>query len=158
MAPRPRWWLWTLWGYAPTPTLYVELSHEPLDRVAHALAAHEGELARSAYIRALRARPESRRCSAQRPFSAGAPAPTRRRAEVLTELISDRSSGWPLAEPRRPTCRCCWPARVASDWTSANGSGPPVLGPPLGRGPFALARVERPSMTRATPWSSPRDS
>jgi hypothetical protein len=99
-AVRPRWWMWTLWGHAPTPTLFVDLDEPILERAADALAAHRGELARADYIRLLRARAEvASVLGAEQVFGWGSPRRHAAYAEILTEVLSDRG-GWPLANAR----------------------------------------------------------
>lgn len=99
---RPRWWMWNLWADAPTPTLYVELGPTILERAAHGLAAHRGELERNAYQRLLYARSQvAAVLGVERVFGWGTSAPAAQCAEILTEVLSDRSEQWPLALPRR---------------------------------------------------------
>ncbi len=101
LSVRPRWWMWTLWGHAPTPSLLVELDESLLERTAHALAAHRGELARTPYDRLLRARAElAAVLGSEQVFGWGSAGPSVPYAEVLTELLTDRGD-WPLAGPRR---------------------------------------------------------
>lgn len=98
---RPRWWIWTLWGHAPTPSLFVELDEAVLERTSHALGAHRGELARAPYERLLRARAEVVAVlGSEQVFGWGSPGPRAAYAEILTELLTDRGD-WPLAGPRR---------------------------------------------------------
>ena len=100
---RPRWWIWTLWGHAPTPSLFVELDERVLARAADALDAHRGELARTAYARLLRARAEVAAVGGgEQVFGWGNASTGAAYAEVLTELLTDRG-GWLLARPRRPS-------------------------------------------------------
>lgn len=101
LSVRPRWWMWTLWGHAPTPSLLVELDEQLLGRTSHALAAHRGELARTPYDRLLRARAEvAAVLGSEQVFGWGAAGPPVPYAEILTELLTDRGD-WPLAGPRR---------------------------------------------------------
>jgi LmbE family N-acetylglucosaminyl deacetylase len=100
-GPRPRWWIWHLWGEAALPTLYVSLQTSVLDRVADALRHHAGELARADYQRLVHARAEAEAVlGAERVFGWGAPATGAARAELLTEILTDRGAGWPLAAAR----------------------------------------------------------
>jgi len=104
-AVAPRWWIWTLWGHAPTPSLFVELDDRVLRELERALAAHHGELARAPYGRLLRARAEAAAVlGAEQVFGWGAAGPRATYAEVLTELLTDRG-GRPLARPRALVAR-----------------------------------------------------
>jgi LmbE family N-acetylglucosaminyl deacetylase len=51
-----RWWAWGLWADLPAPTLLVPFDADRLAAVAHALAAHEGEVERNDYVGLLEAR------------------------------------------------------------------------------------------------------
>lgn len=93
-------WLWSLWGSSALPTLVVELTDERLDEIAHALAAHEGELARVDFSRLIRSRAALEGVAgAERVFGFGAPALPFASAELLTEvqLVDGR---FHLCEPR----------------------------------------------------------
>jgi LmbE family N-acetylglucosaminyl deacetylase len=101
---RPRWWMWELWSSLPAPTLYLGVPPRVLERAEWVLAAHLGELERSDYQRALRARAQvSAVLGAERVFGWGTPGTGDEYAEVLMEILCDEHDGWPLAEPRRFT-------------------------------------------------------
>ncbi|HEX8160212.1 MAG TPA: PIG-L family deacetylase [Solirubrobacteraceae bacterium] len=105
-GPRPRWWIWHLWGHAALPTLYVPLEPGVFDRVVDALRHHAGELARADYQRLVHARSEADAVlGAERVFGWGARAVGAARAELLTEILTDRDAAWPLA-----AARCLHPA------------------------------------------------
>jgi LmbE family N-acetylglucosaminyl deacetylase len=100
--PRPRWWMWHLWGEAALPTLYVPLTADRLDRVIDALRHHAGELARADYERLVHAHAEAAAVlGAERVFGWGTKTTGAIRAELLTEILTDRAAGWPLAAPRQ---------------------------------------------------------
>ncbi len=93
-------WLWGLWSEPALPSLALELTDARLDEIEHALAAHEGELARTDFRRLLRARADV--CGvigAERIYGFGAPALPFGRAELLTEVALE-SGRWRLCEPR----------------------------------------------------------
>lgn len=99
---RPRWWLWNLWGDATPPTLLVELDEDVVGRAAHALAAHEGELARNDYRALLELRTAMHAITGpERVLGFGSPSPHAARSEVFCELLTDTGTDWPLAAARR---------------------------------------------------------
>ena len=98
---RPRWWIWELWSSLPVPTLYVPVPDVTAERVDRVLQAHRGELARSDYRRALRARGElAAVLGAERVFGWGTDGTGDEYAEILMEVLCDRGE-WPLAAARR---------------------------------------------------------
>lgn len=132
---RPRWWIWTLWGYAPTPSLFIELDDAVVARAAGALEAHRGELARTAYGRLLRARAEvAAVLGSEQVFGWGSAGTGATHAELLTELLTDRG-GWLLARPRRPSFDDALAGAESrgvdlGDWLRAPGRRTALLGPP----------------------------
>ena len=133
-AVRPRWWIWTLWGHAPTPSLFVPLDDRVMQRTADALAAHRGELARTEYGRLLRARSEvAAVAGAEQVFGWGAAGERTAYAEVLTELLTERG-GWLLARPRRPGFGDALAGAQSRgvdlcDWLQAPGTRTAILDP-----------------------------
>ena len=108
----PRWWMWSLWGGLPLPTLGTAFDAARLEEVLTALAAHRGELERCDYRRLVRSRAEMSASLAPElliGFGA-ASAGDVSYAELLTEVVLVDglwllgSSRWldpaaPLAEP-----------------------------------------------------------
>jgi LmbE family N-acetylglucosaminyl deacetylase len=93
-------WLWSLWGESALPSLALELTDARLDEIEHALAAHEGELARTDFKRLLRAQADAYGViGAERIYDFGAPALPFPRAELLTEIALENGR-WRLCEPR----------------------------------------------------------
>lgn len=84
----PRWWTWAFWGQLPVPTLATAFDTARLEQVLKALAAHEGELRRNDYRRAVRARAElSASLGPELVFGFGSEAAREVRcAELLTEV------------------------------------------------------------------------
>jgi LmbE family N-acetylglucosaminyl deacetylase len=100
-SPRPRWWMWELWGSLPQPTIGTLFDQARLDEVLTALAAHSGELERNDYRRFVRARAEMNvSLAAELLFGFGSTAPPEARyAELLTEVV--RTEGrWLLGTAR----------------------------------------------------------
>lgn len=69
------WWVWGLWADLSSPTLFVPFDGDRFEMIAHALDAHEGELARNDYRRLLKARAvTSAVLGSERTFGFGSPA------------------------------------------------------------------------------------
>jgi LmbE family N-acetylglucosaminyl deacetylase len=101
LPSRPRVWLWELWALLPIPTLYVAVPADVMSQATSVLHAHQGELERNDYRRALEARAQlAAVLGFERVFGWGRTAPKDQHAEVLMELLSDRQLGWVLAKPR----------------------------------------------------------
>ncbi|HEX6228938.1 MAG TPA: PIG-L family deacetylase [Solirubrobacterales bacterium] len=96
----PRWWMWSLWGSLPQPTIGTRFGAGRLEEILTALAAHRGELARNDYRRFVRARAEmNASLAAELLFGFGAPVPTDiSYVELLTE-VALRGSRWMLGTP-----------------------------------------------------------
>ena len=93
-------WLWSIWGEPALPSLALELTDARLDEIAHALEAHEGELARADFERLIQARADVNGViGAELVYGFGAPALPFPRAELLTELALV-GGGWRLCAPR----------------------------------------------------------
>jgi LmbE family N-acetylglucosaminyl deacetylase len=97
----PRWWMWAFWGSLREPTLAAAFGQERLEEILDALAAHEGELARVDYRRAVEGR--GAMLAALAPellFGFGSAARyVPEYAELLTESVR-ASDGWRLTLPR----------------------------------------------------------
>lgn len=101
LPSRPRVWLWELWALMPLPTLYVAVPADVMSLAASVLDAHQGELERNGYHRALEARAHlGAVLGFERVFGWGSTAPKDRYAEVLMEILSDQYPGWALAKSR----------------------------------------------------------
>ncbi|UUY03478.1 PIG-L family deacetylase [Svornostia abyssi] len=100
---RPRWWCWNLWGAAARPTLFAPCAPMHLDTVAQALREHAGEVARTDYVAALYARARLQATlGGELVFGWGATPPGGvEGADLLTEVLTDRTPGWQAAAPRR---------------------------------------------------------
>ena len=95
-----RWWMWSLWGELPLPTLYHGFAEPLLDRALEVLAAHKGELARNDYATLVRARAQaSRVLGAERVFGWGAAMRPEPYAELLTE-VAPHDGGWTAGAAR----------------------------------------------------------
>jgi LmbE family N-acetylglucosaminyl deacetylase len=95
-----RWWMWSLWGELPLPTLFSGFDDAMLARARHVLAAHAGELARNDYGRLLGARAAAAAIlGAERVFGWGSPGRPDAYAELLTEVRP--AGGALLAGPPR---------------------------------------------------------
>jgi LmbE family N-acetylglucosaminyl deacetylase len=100
-ARRPRWWLWSLWGPAPLPTLYVPVAEEAMRGALVALEAHARELSRNDYARLLPARGQvAAVLGAEQVFGWGAAGRGDVYAELLVEVLCDRDRSWALAAAR----------------------------------------------------------
>lgn len=118
--PRPPvWWMWGLWNDLPFPTLVTPFDDSVLDTVVHALAAHEGEVARNDYVAMVPARATVNRVlGSEKAFGFGGPGLDAPYAELLTEAI--HNDGWAAATPRllNPTDPLvgCTPERPLDWW------------------------------------------
>lgn len=97
----PRWWMWAFWGSLREPTLATSFDRPRLAEVLDALSAHEGEMARVDYRRAVERRGAMLAALAAELLlgfgSAARHAPEY--AELLTEAVRGPSS-WQLTQPR----------------------------------------------------------
>lgn len=97
----PRWWMWAFWGSLREPTLAAAFEQERLEEILETLAAHEGELARVDYRRAVEGRGAMLAALAPELLfgfgSASRHVPEY--AELLTEAVR-ASDGWRLTLPR----------------------------------------------------------
>ncbi len=113
----PVWWAYGIWHDLPRPNVFVPYDDPVLARVLHALAAYEGENARSHYDEMYPARAVvNRTLGSERVFGFGtATAGESPYADVLTELrYGDR--GWQYAEPRMLDAS----AALESTWLPGN--------------------------------------
>jgi len=96
-----RWWMWSLWGDLPLPTVMVGFDQRRLEEITGALAAHEQELARNDYRRLVRGRAEMNAIRGPELVlgfgSAGDPGPY---VELLTEAVLTNGR-WLLGTPQR---------------------------------------------------------
>jgi LmbE family N-acetylglucosaminyl deacetylase len=99
----PRLWFWGLWADLPWPTLYAGFGDDDLARAEHVLAAHAGELARNDYAGLLRARAVANRTlGAERVFGFGSAVRPQPYAELLTEVVGERTGGARELDPANP--------------------------------------------------------
>lgn len=98
---RPRWWMWELWATLPAPTLYVAVPRRSQELAEAVLQAHTGELDRNDYTRVPNARGQlAAVLGLERVFGWGNHGSADEYAEVLMEILCDRTDWWPLAQPR----------------------------------------------------------
>jgi LmbE family N-acetylglucosaminyl deacetylase len=97
----PVWWAYGIWHDLPRPNVFVPYDDAVLTRVMHALAAYQGENARSHYDLMYPARAVvNRTLGSERVFGFGtATAGDNPYADVFTELRHG-DSGWQYAAPR----------------------------------------------------------
>jgi len=98
----PVWWAYGIWCDLPRPNVFAPYDDTVLTRVMHALAAYEGENARSHYDRMYPARAVvNRTLGSERVFGFGtATASESPYADLFTELRHSET-GWQYAAPRR---------------------------------------------------------
>jgi LmbE family N-acetylglucosaminyl deacetylase len=106
-AASPRWWMWSIWGDLPLPTIATSFDAARLDEILAALDAYVGELERNDYRRLVRGRGEmNASLGPERVFGFGSSASDADYAELVTEvaLVDARwllgSAGW--LDPREP--------------------------------------------------------
>lgn len=114
------WWMWGLWGELPFPTLMHVFDRAVQERVAYALQAHAGELARNDYRRLLEGRALANRClGVERVFGFGAAdeAGAGEYAELLCEAVLT-TQGWRLGSKRilDPRDALADPSEVEFGW------------------------------------------
>ncbi len=82
-----RWWMWSLWGDLPFPTIGTIFGQDRLEEIVHALGAHGGELERNDYrgLVSGRARMNVSR-GAELLFGFNSAAPAADYVELLTEV------------------------------------------------------------------------
>jgi LmbE family N-acetylglucosaminyl deacetylase len=96
----PAWWMWSLWGELPFPTLIAHFGPERLREVVRALEAYGGELRRNDYRRLVRGRAEANAVlGPERVFGFGARGGGSEFAELATEVVR-RGDEWLLGSPR----------------------------------------------------------
>jgi LmbE family N-acetylglucosaminyl deacetylase len=97
----PVWWAYGIWNDLPRPNVFAPYDHPVLTRVLHALAAYDGENARSHYDVMYPARAVvNRTLGSERVFGFGtATASDLPYADVFTELRHG-DNGWRYAAPR----------------------------------------------------------
>lgn len=97
----PVWWAYGIWNDLPRPNVFAPYDHLVLARVMHALAAYQGENARSHYDVMYPARAMvNRTLGSERVFGFGtATASDLPYADLFTELRHG-DSGWQYAAPR----------------------------------------------------------
>jgi len=97
----PVWWSYAIWNDLPRPNVFAPYDEPVLARVRHAIAAYEGENARSGYDAMYPARAVvNRTLGSERVFGFGtATAADSPYADVFTELRHG-ASGWQYAAPR----------------------------------------------------------
>lgn len=115
----PAWWMWAIWGDLPMPTIVTTFDDARAQEIAHALSAHEGEVARADHRVHLGARGRLTAITAgEKVFGFGAPALAADQAEVVTEVV--RSAGaWMLGAARAldPMVPLATPTtRVVNGW------------------------------------------
>jgi LmbE family N-acetylglucosaminyl deacetylase len=96
----PAWWMWSLWGELPFPTLIAQFGPERLGEIVRALEAYGGELERNDYRRLVRGRAEANAVlGPERVFGFGASRGEGEFAELATEVVR-RADEWLLGSPR----------------------------------------------------------
>lgn len=95
----PRWWMWSLWGELPLPTLGTAFDEGRMDEVLAALAAYRGELDRNDYTRMVRGRAMmNSSIGPEKLYGFGSPGVPDAYVELLTEAATDGNS-WLLGSP-----------------------------------------------------------
>jgi LmbE family N-acetylglucosaminyl deacetylase len=96
----PHLWTWALWGSLRQPTLATAFDRPRLEEIFDALGAHEGEIERVDYRRAIEGRGAMQAALAgELLFGFGGVGFQPEYAELLTEAIR-AADGWRLARPR----------------------------------------------------------
>lgn len=127
------WWMWGLWASLPVPTIYAPLDRARLDRVRHALAAHEGEVRRNDYGALLGARARAAAIlGSELVFGFGAGGTGAELAELLTE-VRRSDGGWHLGDPatldpEMPIASAGRGQRRIDAWIEAPGISESLLG------------------------------
>lgn len=97
----PRWWTWALWGSLLQPNVGIAFDQARLEEILAALGAYRGELERTDYRRAVRARAEMMASlGSELLFGFGAPGA---REVAYAELLTDVAfvnRRWVLGPPR----------------------------------------------------------
>lgn len=83
-----RWWMWSLWGDLPLPTVLCSFDRARLHEICHALEAHAGELERNDYRQIIRGRAQATAAlGVERVFGFRAAASGGEYAEVVCEAV-----------------------------------------------------------------------
>lgn len=112
------WWMWSLWGELPFPTVLVPFDDARLDEILAALGAHAGEVSRNDYRDLVAGRGRAARVlGAELVFGFGSPGIGGRYAEMLCEAVPD-GERWLLGRARvlEPDAPFARPTRVALEW------------------------------------------